>query len=89
MLTHFRKRLKHTDVAQLQEELLKQHLEQERLKSKEDDDDKDGGSSNKGRLIVDATCAPADIAYPTDIGLLNEAREKTEKIIDNRSSRSG
>lgn len=82
MLTHFRKRLKHADVAQLQEELVKLHLEQERRKSKDDDDDKDGGSGNKGRLIVDATCAPADIAYPTDIGLLNEAREKTEKIID-------
>jgi hypothetical protein len=27
-------------------------------------------------------CAPADIKYPTDIGILNEAREKTEKIID-------
>ena len=81
MLTHFRKRLKHADVTVLQEELLKQHLEQERRKPKEDDDE-DGGSGNNGRLIVDATCAPADIAYPTDIGLLNEAREKTEKIID-------
>jgi hypothetical protein len=30
----------------------------------------------------DATCTPADIKYPTDIGILNEAREKTEKIID-------
>jgi len=26
--------------------------------------------------------APADIRYPTDWNLLNEAREKTEKIID-------
>ncbi|AJH77273.1 transposase DDE domain protein [Heyndrickxia coagulans DSM 1 = ATCC 7050] len=31
---------------------------------------------------MDATCAPADIAYPTDLGLLNEAREKLEHIID-------
>jgi hypothetical protein len=31
---------------------------------------------------VDASCAPADIRYPTDISLLNEAREKTEAIID-------
>ena len=82
MLTHFRKRLKHADLTALQEELLKQHLDQERRKSKDDDDDADGDSANKGQLIVDATCAPADIAYPTDIGLLNEARQKTEKIID-------
>lgn len=31
---------------------------------------------------MDATCAPADIRYPTDLSLLNEAREKTEKTID-------
>ncbi|WP_258921840.1 IS5 family transposase [Heyndrickxia coagulans] len=39
-------------------------------------------TQNKGKLILDATCAPADIAYPTDLGLLNEAREKLEHIID-------
>ena len=33
-------------------------------------------------MIVDATCAPADISYPTDLGLLNGARVHTEKIID-------
>ena len=33
-------------------------------------------------MIADATCAPADIRYPTDVSLLNEAREKTEEIID-------
>jgi len=38
--------------------------------------------ANHGQLIVDATCAPADIRYPTDVSLLNEAREKTDKIID-------
>ncbi len=37
---------------------------------------------NQGQLILDATCAPADIAYPTDLNLLNLAREQTEKIID-------
>ncbi|MBI9100712.1 MAG: transposase [Spirochaetaceae bacterium] len=33
-------------------------------------------------MLVDATCTPADIRYPTDLSLLNEAREKTEEIID-------
>lgn len=37
---------------------------------------------NQGKLLIDATCAPADIAYPTDLRLLNEAREKLEAIID-------
>jgi transposase, IS5 family len=31
---------------------------------------------------LDATCVPADVAYPTDLNLLNEAREKLEEIID-------
>jgi IS5 family transposase len=39
-------------------------------------------SINRGKLILDATCAPADIRYPTDLGLLNQARKQTEKIID-------
>jgi len=85
MLTHFRKRLKHTDLGALQEELLQRHLAEERKRAEakdQDDDGNDGPPANKGKLIVDATCAPADIAYPTDISLLNDAREKTERIID-------
>lgn len=39
-------------------------------------------NTNHGKLIIDATCAPADIRYPTDVSLLNEAREKTDEIID-------
>ena len=39
-------------------------------------------AENQGKLIVDATCAPIDIHYPTDLGLLNSAREHTEAIID-------
>lgn len=30
----------------------------------------------EGQMLVDATCAPADIQFPTDIRLLNEGREK-------------
>ncbi len=39
-------------------------------------------AANSGKLVIDATCAPADIAFPTDLNLLNRAREKAEKIID-------
>jgi len=38
--------------------------------------------SNRGTLILDATCCPQDIKYPTDIGLMNHARELSEEIID-------
>jgi len=39
-------------------------------------------SPHRGKLIIDATCAPADISYPTDLGLLNGARVHTKKSID-------
>lgn len=37
---------------------------------------------NRGTLTIDATCTPANITYPTEIRQLNEARESTERIID-------
>jgi hypothetical protein len=37
---------------------------------------------NWGTLTIDASCTPAEITYPTDLKLLNEARESTERIID-------
>lgn len=39
-------------------------------------------STNRGALIIDATVAPQDIKFPTDLDLLNTSREHTERIID-------
>ncbi|MDD4541913.1 MAG: IS5 family transposase [Eubacteriales bacterium] len=39
-------------------------------------------AANQGTMILDATCAPANIHYPTDTGLLNKAREVSERLID-------
>ena len=58
--------------------------------SKDDDDPPSSSSGapresepeNKGKLILDATVAPQAIRYPTDLNLLNEAREFSEQIID-------
>jgi hypothetical protein len=47
-----------------------------------DDDPSAGASSNRGELLVDATCTPADITFPTDLKMLNTGREKSEQIID-------
>lgn len=44
---------------------------------------------NQGTLILDATCTPADMRFPTDLGLLNEAREKLDGIIDTLHEASG
>jgi hypothetical protein len=38
--------------------------------------------THKGKLQLDATCAPADIRYPSDLSLLNDARENLEEMID-------
>lgn len=46
------------------------------------DDAANSPIANRGRLLSDASCAPADIRYPTDVSLLNEAREKTDGLID-------
>lgn len=48
------------------------------------DDGNAGGSEpeNKGTLMIDASCTPADIAYPTDLELCDKARRWTEVILD-------
>lgn len=41
-----------------------------------------GPQGPTGSLIVDATACPQDIAYPTDLDLLNAGREKSEELLD-------
>ena len=41
-----------------------------------------GADTPKGKLKIDATVADQYIRYPTDLSLVNEARVKTERIID-------
>ena len=58
--------------------------EQEAEQDSEDDGNDDWEPPNGGTLILDATCCPADIAYPQDINLLNKSREKLEEMIYGR-----
>ncbi len=78
MLVHFRKRLGKNILTEINETIAKRAA---KIIAK-DKNDKDDTDSNKGILKVDATCAPSDIKYPTDLNLLNEAREKLEGVID-------
>ena len=39
-------------------------------------------SDRQGKLILDASVAPQDIKFPTDLDLLNDSREHMERIID-------
>ncbi len=81
MMVHFRKRITAEMLGEINERIhenlikkLQTNLAEEELNKKE--------PINKGKLLVDATCMPADIQYPCDLSLLNEARGKTESIID-------
>ena len=74
LMVSFRKRFTKEILAEINEDVF--------IRKNDKDDDNEDPPSNKGTLIVDATCTPSDIAYPTDHDLLNEARGNTEKIID-------
>lgn len=88
LMVHFRKRINLDFVQKMNEKICgsltsgksASDLSNEtRNNSDEDDDDE---SPPSGKLLIDATCAPEDMRYPTDVSLLNESRELTEKVID-------
>jgi len=72
MMARFRHRFTPEKMKKINEELYR--------RSNPPEPPKDDG--NGGTLILDATAAPADVRYPTDLSLLNECRENTEAIID-------
>ena len=39
-------------------------------------------------LSIDASCTPADSTYPADLKLLNEARQSSERVIDDLCKQS-
>ena len=88
MMVHFRKRLNLEFIGRINERIvkppkeLKQKEIEEKQDKKEEKEEKTAEPANQGKLLLDATVAPADIRYPTDIKLLNEAREQTEIVID-------
>jgi hypothetical protein len=79
MMARFRKRFTPEMMAKINEELYR--------RSNPPKPPDDGG--NDGTMILDATAAPADIRYPTDLSLVNECRENTEAIIDEFWEASG
>lgn len=63
--------------------------EREERRRKKDPPHGEGGTGgeqitidNCGEMILDATCIPVDIHYPTDLRLLHEARQWTERCIE-------
>ena len=75
-LVNFRKRMDCDMVNTINEMILAKISNSEKQSENSDTDE------NAGTHILDATCAPANIRYPQDYSLLNEARIKLEKMID-------
>ena len=84
LMVHFRKRFDKETLAKINEAIVLQaRAPQEKREAPDAPSDEDHQPpANQGKLLMDATCTPADLTYPTDLKLLNEAREKTEEVID-------
>ena len=77
-LVNFRKRMDCDLVNQVNERILSRRFSNVEAEKSIDTDT----AENAGTQILDATCAPSNIRYPQDYSLLNEARTKLEKMID-------
>ena len=84
MMVYFRKRLTPEIIGEINEMIIsaEQAKQAKAEETAEETNDSDDDDKNSGTMIVDATCAPSQIAYPQDVSLLNQARECSEKIID-------
>jgi hypothetical protein len=89
MLVHFRERINVDLVNKVNKRMVSKieevsglQAEEKKPEAAEATVEEISEPKNQGKLILDATCAPADIRYPNDLGILNQAREQTEEIID-------
>ena len=94
LFVEFRKRLGVEQINKINELILGLGAEGHHAKSttqnragvvkKETSLKQDGGEvvTHFGKMITDATACPQDIAYPTDLNLLNDAREESQLLID-------
>ena len=81
LMVWFRKRLSMKVLGEINEEMCRRAAQPEAESTDNNDNDNDD-EPHGGTLILDATCAPADIAYPTDANLLADAITKSDEIID-------
>lgn len=89
MMVHFRKRLSAEVIKELNDFIVEREIAKKRTARNTDKDNPSeppdtgsGSSDTEGTLIVDATCAPEAMRFPHDVTTLDEARRKTERIID-------
>ena len=81
LFVEFRKRLGLEQINAINDRIAKLKRDIE-AKQKDKSDDNQDTNPNKGSLIMDATACPQEIAYPTDVDILNDARMKSEELMD-------
>lgn len=88
VMTWFRERITEEMLSKVNDYIIGRKKLECKEEPPSDSDDDDAGSSgsdeleNRGTLILDATCCPQNIRFPTDVSLLNEGRELLEGMID-------
>lgn len=92
LFVDIRRRLGQELIAEMNEKIhafsMARTVKQKQKNNKDKVGPDEGENKNSGEVIYDATVCPQDIAYPTDLGLLNKARQITEEIIDALHSQS-
>jgi len=78
LMVYFRKRLTSEILGEINEMILSAVQKKE---NRHDDGDRHN-DSNRGTIIVDATCAPSNIRCAQNASLLDEARENAENLLD-------
>jgi len=81
LFVEIRKRMGSEVFSSFEQAILSRIEEKQKRKAVESTD-KSKPLENRGKLLVDATVAEQAIRYPTDLSLLNEAREISENLID-------
>nr|WP_144053873.1 IS5 family transposase [Baaleninema simplex] len=83
MMVHFRQRIGRSLLQKINRRIVRQARGFQREESStKKSEGVERRKENRGKLLIDATVAPADIKYPTDVELLNQARKTTELILD-------
>ncbi|WP_371265370.1 IS5 family transposase [Pleurocapsa sp. PCC 7319] len=82
MMVYFRERIDLDLVNKINIKMVNNLREKEEEETEKKEKEEVKSIKNQGKLILDATCAPGDISYPNDLGILNQARRQTEKILD-------
>jgi hypothetical protein len=91
LLVHFRQRISPNLINKVNERMVEKCAPPLELKpKKKKDSDAKNESLNRGKLIIDATCAPADISYPklfcikTGI-IINQKSQRIQKYASQKS----